>query len=207
MKTTIKTKELKAVLFAASKDECRYVLNGVCIELKSGGKPIITATNGRFLISIESDSIESKTDATFIIPRLFAAEIVRVAEMKNAEEVSIVNTAKTCFVRIGGMSKKRIPFGKKFKTILSPNKEVVILSSPLIEGNFPNWRQVIPSKFDGVKKYALAPRLLERIMRAAVCLHKENALVFNFSDDLSACVINAGYSKNFQAVLMPMRVS
>jgi DNA polymerase III sliding clamp (beta) subunit (PCNA family) len=207
MKTILKTKELKAALAGASTDESNYVLNGILVELRKGKKPLMVSTNGKFLITIESSAGgESTADIDFILPSKFVSAIVKIAELKNAEEILIANTGKFGLARIQGFNKTSLRIAG-IKAQLTKSKDVVSFLSPLIDGQFPNWRQVFPNSFKGVKNYALSPRLLRKITESILCLNPENNLRFKFSDEISACVISASVSKNFQAILMPMRVN
>jgi DNA polymerase III sliding clamp (beta) subunit (PCNA family) len=99
----------------ASADETRYIMNGVCLE-----KDRIVATDGRRLIVIEDDNL-NKGDRPFIIPSATCKLLKRVQKflpdiitVKEDERIMKIETNKLTFV------------------------------SKLVEGNFPNWRQVVP---------------------------------------------------------------
>jgi DNA polymerase-3 subunit beta len=107
-------------VFAVSDDETRYFMNGVYLE-KSDDKIIMVATDGRRLAFISKTAGKDITDfAGIIVP----PKILNVITKRSGDEglVSISVTDKTIFIRFGSYS----------------------LSSVLLEGQFPNYRKVIP---------------------------------------------------------------
>jgi DNA polymerase-3 subunit beta len=107
-------------VFAVSDDETRYFMNGVYVE-KAEEKIIMVATDGRRLAYInKSAGNEIKDFAGVIVP----PKILNVITKRAGDEglVSISVTDKTIFIRFGSYH----------------------LSSVLLEGQFPNYRKVIP---------------------------------------------------------------
>ena len=107
-------------IFAISDDETRYFMNGVYFE-KTEGKFIMVATDGRRLAYIEKPAPGGVDDFSgVIIPPKILNILSRRAGDEGMAEVSV--TDKTIFIRFGSYT----------------------LSSVLIEGQFPNYRRVIP---------------------------------------------------------------
>jgi DNA polymerase-3 subunit beta len=107
-------------VFAVSDDETRYFMNGVFLE-KAEDKIIMVATDGRRLAYISKSAGNEINDfAGVIVP----PKILNVITKRAGDEglVSISVTDKTIFIRFGSYS----------------------LSSVLLEGQFPNYRKVIP---------------------------------------------------------------
>lgn len=108
--------------FAVSKDDTRYVLNGLLVTIKAD-KISIVATDGRRLAAI-SKSLPQKTlvDKEIIIPTKTVQEVKRM--LSNEGEVSIKFSAN--------------------QVMFSFPRSFVI--SRIIEGEYPNYKSVIPEK-------------------------------------------------------------
>jgi DNA polymerase-3 subunit beta len=111
---------IKQTVFAVSDDETRYFMNGVYFE-KQENKFIMVATDGRRLAFISKDAGTEISDFKGIIvpPKIFTIIMKRAGD---EGPVSLSVTDKILFVRFGSYH----------------------LSSVLIEGDFPNYRRVIP---------------------------------------------------------------
>jgi DNA polymerase-3 subunit beta len=107
-------------VFAVSDDETRYFMNGVFCE-KQEDKIIMVATDGRRLAYIGKEADGNIKDfAGVIIP----PKILNIITKRAGDEglISISITDKSVFIKFGSYN----------------------LSSVLIEGQFPNYRRVIP---------------------------------------------------------------
>lgn len=106
--------------FAVSHEESRYVLNGVFMEV-SGDIIRLVATDGRRLAKIEKKlDVPVKKDITVIIPIKAVQEVVR--NLKDEGDVSFIVGMNQVLFDIGG----------------------VLIATRTIEGEFPNYNQVIP---------------------------------------------------------------
>jgi DNA polymerase-3 subunit beta len=107
-------------IFAISDDETRYFMNGVFFE-KSEDKFVMVATDGRRLAYINKPAAAEIADFSGII---IPPKILNIVMKRAGDEgmVGISITDKTIFIRFGSYK----------------------LSSVLIEGQFPNYRRVIP---------------------------------------------------------------
>jgi DNA polymerase-3 subunit beta len=106
--------------FAVSHEEARYVLNGILIEIEE--KIIrMVATDGKRLAKIEKPLISpAKTEMAVIIPIKAIQEIYR--NLKEEGNVSIIKGMNQVLFDIEG----------------------VLVASRIIEGEFPNYNQVVP---------------------------------------------------------------
>ncbi|MFC4995156.1 DNA polymerase III subunit beta [Rubritalea tangerina] len=112
---------LKKTSYAISTDETRYVLNGIYTSFKDG-KITLVATDGRRLAMVENDlEFPSSHEADVIIPSKAVQELQRLLSDKG--DVIIKLTDSQVAFEINGS----------------------LLVSKLIEGNYPNYRQVIPN--------------------------------------------------------------
>lgn len=111
---------LRLTSFAVSHEESRYVLNGILLEM-SGDVIRAVATDGRRLAKIEKKLMKSiKKDIAIIIPLKAIQEINR--NLKDGGGVSFVMGTNQVLIDIDG----------------------VLIATRIIEGEFPNYKQVIP---------------------------------------------------------------
>src|SRR5205814_3351895 len=123
---TIRQKDLRDGLrktsYAISTDETRYVLNGLLFSLKEN-KLTLVATDGRRLAMAEIElEFPRSHESDLIIPTKAVTELQRLLSDDGDVKVS--------------MSNGQIAFDL--------NKTLLV--SKLIEGNYPNYRQVIPGE-------------------------------------------------------------
>ncbi len=118
---------LRKTSFAISSDESRYVLNGIFVSLKDH-KMTLVATDGRRLALVDEEvDISEKSSGEFIVPAKAVGELNRLLLEKGDVEIKYgENQASFALKDDKGFS--------------------VLLITKLIEGNYPNYRQVIPSE-------------------------------------------------------------
>ncbi|MFP6872169.1 MAG: DNA polymerase III subunit beta [Verrucomicrobiales bacterium] len=113
---------LRMTSYAISTDETRYVLNGIFCSFK-GGALTLVATDGRRLAMVENDiEFPESRETEVIVPTKAVNELQRLLTDKGDVKIFI--------------SESQIAFE------LNDN----LLVSKLIEGNYPNYRQVIPEE-------------------------------------------------------------
>jgi len=111
---------LNLTSFAVSHEESRYVLNGVLLEVSDSIMRIV-ATDGRRLAKIEKKITDPvKKDVAVIIPTKAIQEVER--NLKEEGEVSLIVGENQILFDIDG----------------------VLIATRIIEGEFPNYNQVIP---------------------------------------------------------------
>lgn len=113
------TGALEQALAAASKDESRQVLTGILLEVSELGEATFTATDS---YRLASHTITAGGRGTFkgILPARIARETIRLA--KKAETVSLATGPDYVSITVGNIT----------------------IGSRLIDGEFPNWRQLVP---------------------------------------------------------------
>ena len=148
---------LKKTAYAVSNDETRYVLNGVFMGFK-GDKITVVATDGRRLALMEHDiEIPKGAEAELILPTKAVNELERLLADKG-----------------------------DFKLWIGENQIVfeldgTTLASKLIEGTYPNFRQVIPTETK--ERIALERELLLAALHRASILasEKSQSVKLNFA--------------------------
>jgi DNA polymerase III subunit beta len=113
---------LRKTSYAASSDETRYVLNGVLLSFKSG-KLTMVATDGRRLALVEYEvEFPKEAEVDAIVPTKAVNELLHT--LKDEGALKIHASANQIVFEFDG----------------------VMVSSKLIDGTYPNFRQVIPSE-------------------------------------------------------------
>jgi DNA polymerase-3 subunit beta len=113
------------VLRAASRDETRAVLTGVLMQLGPEGIAMVATDSYRLAVKrtpMENGAGEAREA---IVPARALAEVLRLAQTSKAPEVEIVLGERAIF-RVGGAR----------------------LTSRLIDGQFPDYRQLVPDRFE-----------------------------------------------------------
>lgn len=123
---TIKQSELRDGLrktsYAISVDETRYVLNGILFSFKEN-KLTLVATDGRRLALFDSDlEFPRSHERDFIVPTKAVTELQRL--LGDDAEIQVSVAENLVSFEISGSQ----------------------LVSKLVEGNYPNYRQVIPGE-------------------------------------------------------------
>ena len=145
---------IERTMYAASVDETRYNLNGVYLEvLNETGEIRLVATDGHRLACVDR-TIEGDISALasgVIIPRKGLGELKRLVDEDDAEEIELA------FANNSGLAKKGD----------------VTLVMRLIEGEFPNYNQVIPK--DLTRHLILPTDSLVQAVRRVALLSSERS--------------------------------
>ena len=144
---------------AASRDEARPVLTGVLVTVEGSELTMVATDSYRLAVkrtTLESDLAE-KVEAN--IPARALRELARLIEAAPEEPLKVWLTRNQAIFKIGQSS----------------------LSSRLIDGQFPNYRQLLPESYDHEVKL---PRteLLEVTRRVSQLAQRNAALRLSFSE-------------------------
>ena len=152
---------LKKTSFAISSDESRYVLNGIFISLKDH-KMTMVATDGRRLALVDEEvDISEQSQGEFIVPAKAVNELNRRLQDKGDVEIRYAENQASF-------------------TLKDDKGSGVLIITKLIEGNYPNYRQVIPGETK--ERIALArEEFLHALRRAEIMTsEKSNSVKLNF---------------------------
>jgi DNA polymerase III subunit beta len=146
------------VVPSASRDETRPVLTGVLIYFARGVVRMVATDSYR--LSVKETPVESSVGEKFqsIIPARTLSELSRIATGIVDETITVVPTENQVLFGLGGIS----------------------LISRLIDGQFPNYKQLIPDTFD----YEVAvdrEELLEAVRRVGLLAQKNAPLRLHFT--------------------------
>jgi len=118
---------IKKTSFAMSGDETRYVLNGIFISLKDH-KLTMVATDGRRLALVDEEmDVPETSQGEFIVPSKAVNELNRLMLDKGEAEISFTSNQAAFALK-----------DEKGRSTLIITK--------LVDGNYPNYRQVIPGE-------------------------------------------------------------
>jgi len=161
---------IERTMYAASADETRYNLNGVFLEvLEDSGKIRMAATDGHRLALVDrnlTSEVEGLSSGV-IIPRKGLAELKRLVDEDDADEIELAFEGNNGLARKGD----------------------VTLVMRLIEGEFPNYRQVIPS--DQRTTLTLPVEDLARAVRRVALLSSERSRAVKLELSDSQLVISS----------------
>ncbi len=118
---------IEHTVFAVSADETRANLNGIFLEGVGKGQLRMVATDGHRLAMVTQDVEGGRKEKGVIIPRKAVGELRKVLEGGD-DEIEIIVDQGTAFARRGAVE----------------------MSMRLIEGEFPDYNQVIPEKSERV---------------------------------------------------------
>lgn len=129
--------------FAVSFDETRYILSGILFKIKKNNLSLV-ATDGKRLAIIDRKlKQDTDKDISIIIPIKTIQELTR--SLKSEGELSVILSANQALFDLGNP----------------------VIISRLIEGEFPDYRQVIPDVSDN-RLFVNREQLLSSIKRASL---------------------------------------
>ena len=134
---------LSLTSFAVSFDETRYVLNGTLFKINKGVLTLVSTDGKRLAIAEKKMGIEADVDLQMIIPIKTIHELNR--NLKDEGQLSLVVGANQALFDLGA----------------------VVVISRLIEGEFPDYKQVIPAASENKMKVGRSQFLLA-VKRAAL---------------------------------------
>jgi DNA polymerase-3 subunit beta len=141
---------------AASRDESRPVLTGILVSF-TGGKIVMAATDSYRLAVKETELSGSAPELEAIVPSRALQELARVATSGDTVEV--------------GVHENQVLFAL----------DGVWLTTRRIDGQFPNYRQLLPEAFEHELTLPRA-ELLDVVRRAAVMIQRATPLQLRFAE-------------------------
>lgn len=191
-------------LFAADKD-VRYYLCGVRIEPHPEKGVVLIATNGHVMgVAHDPDGFCSEPIIVGDISKqLITACCARNGIVKGVPPKSLYITDGGAIVDFGDIAEHEIdPFGK---TAMHSSRIA------LVDGQFPNWRRVLPVQADSPEKPATVAAhylsLLEKVVKAFGVQRYCPGVMLRYADG-KAIVVRIGapeLDERFAAVIMQLR--
>src|SRR6266705_3888065 len=141
---------------AASRDEARPVLTGVLVQF-AGDKLVMAATDSYRLAVKETPLDSPAPDLEAIVPSRALQELARVAG--DADEIAMGVQENQVLFSVGG----------------------VWLTTRRIDGQFPNYRQLLPEAFEH-ELIVQRAELLDVVRRASVMIQRATPLQLRFAE-------------------------
>jgi DNA polymerase-3 subunit beta len=141
---------ISRVARSASRDETRPVLTGILVTAE--GPQLRMVATDSYRLSVKETRLESPLSGSFEanVPARALAELARIVQAADAETVTIGVRQNQIVFQVGG----------------------VVLSSRLIEGQFPNYRQLLPDAYE--HELTLASTELVDVVRRISLLAQKN---------------------------------
>jgi DNA polymerase-3 subunit beta len=140
---------------AASRDESRPVLTGILVQF-AGGKIVMAATDS-YRLAVKETPTETATELEAIVPARALQELARIAT--SGDEVEV------------GVHENQVIF----------STSGVWLTTRRIDGQFPNYRQLLPEAFEHELTLPRA-ELLDMVRRASVMIQRATPLQMRFAE-------------------------
>lgn len=144
---------------AASRDETRPHLTGVLVS--ASGQELRMVATDSYRLSVKETTLDKAVDGELEanVPARTLQELSRVATAGGAEEIEITPLENQVIFNLGS----------------------VVISSRLVEGRFPNYRQLLPESYEH-ELNVNAAELLDVVRRISLLAQKNAPLRFAFSD-------------------------
>jgi DNA polymerase-3 subunit beta len=145
---------------SASKDETRPVLTGVLIHVTKNSVKMVATDSYRLSVKETAivTSIADRIEA--IIPARSLMELARVGSASAADHISVVPNENQVQFDVGG----------------------VLLISRLIDGQFPNYRQLLPERFESEIEVD-REELMDVVRRVGLLAQRNAPLRLRFADN------------------------
>src|SRR3954452_6577395 len=143
---------------AASRDEARPVLTGVLVQF-AGDKLVMAATDS-YRLAVKETALNSPApELEAIVPSRALQELSRIPGDGDGDEIAVGVQENQVLFSVGG----------------------VWLTTRRIDGQFPNYRQLLPETFEHELTISRA-ELLDVVRRAAVMIQRATPLQLRFAD-------------------------
>ena len=152
------TTMLKSVSYAQSVNEERYMLKGVFFQFNKDNLSLVATDGRRLAVTNRFMSIEEADVGEFILPSLTVSEIEKLPDV--GEDISISFTDRQVAFELKIESKNENGF-----------VESVYLVSKVVEGKYPNYKQVIPK--DDFNQAEIERELMQECVHRAALISDE----------------------------------
>jgi len=150
---------IRRAAFSVSTDETRYILQGALLQ-SDGKKACMVTTDGHRLSYVEHELSAGQNPVSAVIPSKALLELGRILEPKETM-VTVYFTENQIFFEIGDLT----------------------VFSRLLEGQFPNYEQVIPKKNEHTLICEVLPLIGVLNRMSPLASDKGNSVKFHLNDD------------------------
>jgi DNA polymerase III subunit beta len=162
---------LRRTAFAVSTDETRYVLNGIFLSFKEQRVTMVATDGRRLALTDEEIETSDESQMEFIVPTKAITELNRMLQAKGDVEIKVSENQASFYL-----------------TTDQPASALII--TKLVEGNYPNYKQVIPAEA-GERIPIAREELLQALRRAEIMTsEKSNSVKLAFTRNNLAITAN-----------------
>ncbi len=136
---------------SASRDETRPILTGILVS--ASDRELRMVATDSYRLSVKETTLDADLDGSFEanVPARALQELARIAQQADADTLRATRRANQIVFEVGGM----------------------VLTSRLIEGQFPNYRQLLPETYE--HELRLESREVTDVVRRISLLAQKNA--------------------------------
>ena len=154
------TQMLKSVSFAQSVNEERYMLKGVFFQFEQDMLSLVATDGRRLAVANKAMKSEENAQGEFILPSLTVNELEKLP--KSGDKLSISFTDRQVGIELKVSSTEEEDQGFRGS---------VYLVSKVVEGKYPNYKQVIPK--DDFKSAVIERELMQECVNRAALVSDE----------------------------------
>ena len=141
---------------AASKDEARPILTGVLVEVSREGLTLVATDSYR--LAVRELTATAEEEARALVPERAMLEAGRAAAAEDRGEVELFIEPGQVAFRVGSLT----------------------LTSRLIEGEFPNYRQLLPERYEN-RLTASRQQLIDAVRRVGLMARETSPVKLEFN--------------------------
>ncbi len=144
---------------SASRDETRPILTGILVS--ASGQELRMVATDSYRLSVKETALDAPLDGAFEanVPARALQELARLAQQAGSDTLQAARRANQIVFDVGGM----------------------VLTSRLIEGQFPNYRQLLPETYDHELRIATG-ELADVVRRISLLAQKNAPLRLSFAE-------------------------
>ena len=124
---------LKSVSYAQSVNEERYMLKGVFFQFNKDNLSLVATDGRRLAVTIKDTKILEEDEGEFILPSLTVSEIERLPAVGDSLKIAFTDRQVAFEMNVESEKEEENGF-----------RDSVYVVSKVVEGKYPNYRQVIP---------------------------------------------------------------
>lgn len=152
---------LKSVSYAQSKDENRYILNGVYFIFEDNALNLIATDGRRLALTSKEIEVAEGNAGSLILPAKTVDELERLLGQGDDVKITFNDRQVAFTINISDNSEK------------GGLVDSIYLVSKIVEGNYPNYKQVIPKETENRVKVE-RELMAECVQRAALVTSDKN---------------------------------
>lgn len=160
---------LKSVSYAQSVNEERYMLKGVFFQINNEELSLV-ATDGRRL-AVSTKKMKFSEQGEFILPSMTVSEIEKIPELSEEVEVSYTDRQVALKIILPSSDGENTGF-----------VESIYLVSKIVEGKYPNFKQVIPK--DDFNQAVVERELMQECVHRAALVSDEKVTLRLKKDEM-----------------------